>query len=134
MCLTLTTLGQQSLYKSFPAPLLVLVLSKWLPYHPSKTMICQVYIYLYDSLCNVLQKKGEIFTAAFLASSLKPLVLLQCVNLNRSIAVGSVSLYFSCFWNVHKHRMTLAMHMLKYTRKRKTFSNTCMLSYNHMTW
>jgi hypothetical protein len=55
MCLTLTTLGQQSLYKSFPTPLLVLVLSKWLPFHPSKTMICQVCIYLYGSLCNVLQ-------------------------------------------------------------------------------
>jgi hypothetical protein len=29
--------------------------------------------------------------------------------------------------------MTLAMHMLKYTRKRKICSNTSMMSYNHMT-
>jgi hypothetical protein len=55
--LNFATLGQQSLCKSFSAPLLVLVFSKWLPYHPSKTMICQVCIYLYVSLCSVLQKK-----------------------------------------------------------------------------
>jgi hypothetical protein len=31
--------------------------------------------------------------------------LLQCISLNRSIAVGPVSLYFSCFCNVERNMM-----------------------------
>ena len=96
----------------------------------------QWFISLYLFIQFIMQcttKNGEVLTAAFLALSLKPLVLLQCVNLNRSIAVDSVSLNLSCFWNVHKHRMTLAIHMLKYTRKRKTCSKFPTHACDHTT-
>jgi len=56
MCLTPTTLGKQSRCKSFPVPLLVLVLSKWLPYHPSKTMIYQ-FVFIYTVHYAVYYKK-----------------------------------------------------------------------------
>ena len=58
MCLISTTLGKKSLCKSFPAPLLVLVLSKWLPYHPSKTMIYQ-FVFIYMVHYAVYYKKME---------------------------------------------------------------------------
>ena len=130
-----TLLGKQSRCKSFPILLLLLVLSKWLPYHPSKTMIYQfVFIYTVHYAVYYIKWRGTycrflgIITETLSFAAMRQLEQINCSGLCIFVFI----LLLKCSQTQNDISNS---HVKIHTQEKNMFqvSNTCMLSYNHMT-